>query len=132
MSYVVDFDGGFKVYDVTQDGPVPIHPCLACVVWGHLQSLLTSNERGVRHVVHKNIKPQDWVEIKYNGVTYLVAVSTLLRDYIATKEQDIDNWDWLSIRDRFDTLSWALEVPPDSHVDLALELRSMANWIEKQ
>jgi len=45
---------------------------------------------------------------------------------------DQDEWDWLSIRDRFSTLSDALEIPPDSHTDLASELVSIARWINKQ
>ena len=47
-------------------------------------------------------------------------------------ESDEDNWDWLSIRDRFDTLAECLDVPPDSHSELAKELESMAKWIKLQ
>ena len=45
---------------------------------------------------------------------------------------DQDQWDWISIRDRFDTLSDALDTPPDSHDELASELESMAKWIRLQ
>lgn len=45
---------------------------------------------------------------------------------------EADGWDWISIRDRFDTLSGALDVPPDDHAALAAELNSMAAWIRQQ
>lgn len=32
--------------------------------------------------IHKNIQPSDWVNIKYKGTTYMVAVSSLLNAYI--------------------------------------------------
>jgi len=47
-------------------------------------------------------------------------------------KQDADGWDWISIRDRMQTLSDVLEVPPDSHEELASELESMARWIRAQ
>jgi hypothetical protein len=41
-------------------------------------------------------------------------------------------WDWPSVRDRFATLSDALEMPPDSYGKLAQELQDIAGWIALQ
>jgi len=46
-----------------------------------------------------------------------------------TTETTIESWDWVSVRDRFDTLSDTLDVPPDNHNALADELESIAAWI---
>ena len=44
---------------------------------------------------------------------------------------DENSWDWISVRDRFATLSDCLDVPVDDPQDLANELRSIAEWIRR-
>ncbi len=31
--------------------------------------------------IHKNVKADDWIEVKYEGITYLVCVRSLLNCY---------------------------------------------------
>lgn len=49
------------------------------------------------------------------------------QDVIVDRESD--DWDWISVRDRFATLSDCLDIPPADAGELAAELHSIANWI---
>jgi len=40
-----------------------------------------------RFTIHKNVRPTDWIEIKYDGLTYLVGVSSLLNAYIMRNKE---------------------------------------------
>lgn len=55
--------------------------------------------------------------------------STASTDTATTTEVQPDDWDWISVRDRFQMLSDCLEVRPDSHAELARELHEIADWI---
>lgn len=90
----------------------------------HINELLSND-------LAKDQPPTIRVLLKHAQIIMSDAILEL--EFIQSSEgKKMNTWDWISVRDRLDTLSDALDVPPDSHAELATELRSMAEWIEKQ